>query len=73
MVKYGREHVATLHGTEWYDFLRSTSKSDERFTETDFEQFTTYNYNAQVPDQALGNKLGDFARHWIKTHHAGRI
>jgi hypothetical protein len=71
--KYERATVAALHGTEWYAFLRSTSRPDERFSEMDFERFTAYTYNGQVPGEDLGEELGNFARHWIKTHHAGSI
>lgn len=71
--KFERTSVAALYGQEWYAFLRSTSMPDERFSEKDFERFTEYTYNGQVPGEDLGEKLGDFARHWINTHHAGSI
>lgn len=69
--KFGRERVAALQGTEWYRFLQATSEPDETYTAADIERFVNYNYNGQVPERDLGNKLGDFARHWIRTHHAG--
>ncbi len=73
MAIYGREQVAALQGEAWYAFLRSSAKPDERFTETDFKDFIACHYSAQVPDGNLAIKMGDFARHWIKTHHAGSI
>lgn len=73
MEKFDKMQVASLQGREWYSFLRSSSKPDPRFSDADFKTFEAYTYNARVPDRELGEKLGDFARHWIRTHHAGRI
>jgi hypothetical protein len=73
MEKYGKDRVAALQGPEWYAFLRDTATPNSRFGEKDFENFTSYTYNGLTPDRDLGIKLGDFASHWIKTHHAGRI
>ncbi len=63
---FGREKVASLSGADWFKFLNSSSKKAS-FTEVE-KQVLHANYNDEVIDGDIFQKLLSISKKWILTH-----
>jgi len=66
---FGRNRVASLHGTEWFDFLLSTTRKAEFVRQEHFENYSKALYNDDyLLEETEFNEWVSFASIWIKYH-----
>ncbi len=66
---YGREKTASLHDSEWIDYLNKSCSSGS-FTPTDEEIIRSVYDGNTKPDNRQATDFTAKIKHWIKKHHS---
>ena len=71
---FGREKVASLYGTEWFEFLITTITNSQSDSSENFSDFSKalYSSDYQLSEKEL-NEFVEFAILWIKKHRVKNV